>query len=45
MLFRLLKNAGSWAFKYIEKSSQGIAEAEDRFVASMFKEEIDDESN
>lgn len=41
MLFRLLKSVSNWVYK----SFEGIAEAEDRFVKSMFKEEIDDESN
>jgi hypothetical protein len=41
MLFRLLKNVNNWVFKGFE----GIAEAEDRFVKSMFKEEIDSESD
>lgn len=41
MLFRLLKSAKNWVFE----SMQGIADAEDRFVASMFKEDIKDESN
>ena len=45
MLFRLLKNASSWAFKQLEKSGQAMNDAEDRIVAAMFKEEIDDESN
>jgi hypothetical protein len=41
MLFRLLKSVKNW----VSKSSQGIADAEDRFVSSMFKEEIDNESD
>jgi hypothetical protein len=41
MLFRLLKSAKNWVFE----NMQGIADAEDRFVASMFKEDIEDESN
>jgi hypothetical protein len=41
MLFRLLKNVVNWAFNV----GDGIAKAEDGFVKSMFKEEIDDESN
>jgi hypothetical protein len=40
MLFRLLKNVKKWVFKLL----QPIADAEDKFVASMFKEDIDDES-
>ncbi len=39
MLFRLLKNVSKWVYKGFEN----IAEVEDRFVKSMFKEEIDDE--
>jgi hypothetical protein len=39
MLFQLLKNVGSW----VSKALQGIADAEDRFVASMFKDEDKDE--
>jgi hypothetical protein len=35
MIFRLLKNVKNWAFNYL----QGIADAEDRFVKSMFTEE------
>ena len=34
MLFQLLKNAKNWVFNYL----QGIADAEDRFVASMFED-------
>ena len=41
MLFRLLKNVKNWVFSF----GQGIADAEDRFVKSMFEEDIDDESN
>jgi hypothetical protein len=41
MLFRLLKNVKSWVFE----SFQGIADAEDRFVASMFIDKDKDESN
>ena len=41
MLFRLLKNAKSWVFEGL----QGIADAEDRFVASMFEEKNKDDSN
>ena len=41
MLFRLLKSVSNWVFK----SFEGIAEAEDRFVKSMFKEEIDNEGD
>ena len=41
MLFRLLKNVVNWA----SNVGNGIAKAEDGFVKSMFKEEIDDESN
>jgi hypothetical protein len=40
MLFRLLKNVKKWVFK----SLQPLADAEDRFVKSMFEEEIDNES-
>jgi hypothetical protein len=32
-------------FLQLKKSSKGIADAEDRFVASMFKEKDKDESN
>lgn len=39
MLFQLLKNAKNWAFNYL----QGIADAEDRFVASMFEHKDKDE--
>ena len=41
MLFRLLKNVVNWA----SNIGQGISDAEDRFVKSMFKENIDNESN
>ena len=41
MLFLLLKSVSNW----VSKSFQGIADAEDRFVASMFKEDIDNESD
>ena len=41
MLFRLLKSVSNWVFKSFET----IAEAEDRFVKSMFKEEIDNEGD
>jgi hypothetical protein len=41
MLFRLLKNVKNWVFSF----GQGISDAEDRFVKSMFKEDIDNESN
>lgn len=41
MLFRLLKNVVNWA----SNIGQGISDAEDRFVKSMFKEKIDDERN
>lgn len=44
MLFQQLKSAGKWVFRYLEKSGQAIADAEDRFVASMFKEEDNSES-
>jgi hypothetical protein len=41
MLYQLLKNAGNWVSKHF----QGIADAEDRFVASMFIKEDKDDSN
>ena len=41
MLFRLLKNVVNWA----SNVGQGIIDAEDRYIKSMFKEDIDDESN
>ena len=41
MLFQLLKNVKNWVFDL----GQGIADAEDRMVASMFKKEDDRESN
>jgi hypothetical protein len=41
MLFRLLKNVSNW----VSNSFQGIADAEDRFVRSMFEEDIDNESD
>ena len=41
MLFRLLKNVVNWT----SNVGQGIADGEERFVASMFKENIDNESN
>ena len=41
MLFWLLKNVVNWA----SNIGQGISDAEDRFVKSMFKENIDNESN
>jgi hypothetical protein len=41
MLFRLLKNVVNWA----PSIGQGIVDAEDRYIKSMFKEDIDDESN
>ena len=41
MLFRLLKNVKNWVSNF----GQGIADAEDRFVRDMFKEDIDNEGN
>ena len=41
MLFRLLKSVKNWVFNF----GKPIADAEDRIVKSMFKEDIDDESN
>lgn len=41
MLFQLLKNVVNWA----SNVGQGIANAEDKFVEFMFKEDIDNESN
>jgi hypothetical protein len=41
MLFRLLKNVVNWA----SNVGQGIVDAEDKYIKSMFKEDIDDESN
>jgi len=41
MLFRLLKSVVNWT----SNVGQGIADGEERFVASMFKEDIDNESN
>ena len=41
MLFRLLKSVNNWVFE----SFQSIADAEDRFVQSMFKEDIDNEGD
>ena len=41
MLFRLLKNVVNWA----SNVGQEIVDAEDRYIKSMFKEDIDDESN
>jgi hypothetical protein len=41
MLLALLKNVVNWA----SNIGQGISDAEDRFVKSMFKEDIDDEGN
>ena len=41
MLYRLLKSVKNW----VSKSLQAIADAEDRFVKGMFKENIDNESN
>jgi hypothetical protein len=41
MLFRLLKNVKKWVSDF----GQGIADAEDRLVKDMFKEDIDNESN
>jgi len=41
MLFQLLKSVKNWVYK----SSKGIADAEDRFVASMFDFKDKDESN
>lgn len=43
MLFQQLKNVGKWAFKIFEESGKAIAAAEDRMVASMFKEKDEDE--
>jgi hypothetical protein len=39
MLFQLLRSVKNWVFNYL----QGIADAEDRFVKSMFREENKDE--
>lgn len=36
MLFRLLKNVGSWVFRQIEKSGEAINAADDRIIASMY---------
>jgi hypothetical protein len=41
MLYRLLKSVGNWVFKGL----QGIADAEDRFVESMFEKRNKDDSN
>jgi hypothetical protein len=41
MLFQLLKSVGNW----VSEAMQGIADAEDRFVASMFEQKGEDESN
>jgi hypothetical protein len=41
MLFRLLRNVVNWA----SNVGHGVADAEDRFVKSMFEEDIDRESN
>lgn len=41
MLFGILKNFVNWA----SNIGQGIADGEERFVASMFKEDIDNESD
>ena len=41
MLFRLLKNVKNWVFNF----GKGIANGEDRFVKSMFEEDIDNEGN
>ena len=41
MLFRLLKNVKNWVSNF----GQGIADAEDRFVKSMFEEDIDKEKD
>jgi hypothetical protein len=41
MLFQLLKSVVNWA----SNIGQGISDAEDRFVESMFKEDVDNESN
>jgi hypothetical protein len=38
MLFRLLKNASNWVFKQIEKSGEAINAADERIIASMFKD-------
>jgi len=40
MLFQLLKNVKNWVFNCL----QGIADVEDRFVASIFRDEDEDES-
>jgi hypothetical protein len=42
MLFQQLKNVGRWVFRYLEKSGQAIADAEDRFVESMYKKDDDE---
>ena len=39
MLFQLLKNVKNWVFNYL----QSIADVEDRFVESMFREKDKDE--
>jgi hypothetical protein len=41
MLFQLLRSVKNWVFE----GMQGIANAEDRFVASMFKDKDEDDSN
>ncbi len=41
MLFRLLRSAKNWVFEL----GKGIADAEDRMAALMFKERDNNESN
>jgi len=41
MLFRLLKNVVNWA----SNIGQGIADAEEKFVKSMYERDVKDESN
>jgi hypothetical protein len=41
MLYRLLKNVVKW----VSNLGQGIADAEDRMVKSMFKDRDNNESN
>ena len=42
MLFQQLKNVSKWVFNKLANFAQGIANAEDRIVESMFRKAEDE---
>ena len=42
MLFQQLKNVSKWVFNKLANFGQGIADAEDRMVKSMFRKAEDE---